>query len=271
EILIITPSPSPPAPASLSLPLPLSEEGQGEIESSQQSGTLRNSNDTEPKVWVIEISIRQSLSDEYAVPVPSPAYCDYRLPGYEDVIAGHHLVGPTAHNVSSLPSTLSSYSSMRGSAAVPVQRRYSGPPPAYESDSENDSENDEDDDDEQEEVNNQDSTSGEQAAITTTAGSGINSQRPIEMTAVMVSSSPVSGRRISLIRTGASTVADRVTSIAMTSTTTTIATATASDIEQDSIMSSSGSLLTLQRSDASSVTLALADKEESSISTVKEE
>ncbi|KAF9303678.1 hypothetical protein BGZ74_003272, partial [Mortierella antarctica] len=41
------------------------------------------------KVWMIEISLRENLLDEYALPVPSPVYCDYRLPGYDDIMSGN--------------------------------------------------------------------------------------------------------------------------------------------------------------------------------------
>ncbi|KAF8983830.1 hypothetical protein BGZ46_009398 [Entomortierella lignicola] len=95
----------------------------------------------EPKIWVIEISIREGLLDEYAVLVPSPAYCDYRLPGYEDIITG----GGRARTPLSVPLSTSGGAAIGADASV--QPRYSGLPPAYESDSENESDDDEDEDD----------------------------------------------------------------------------------------------------------------------------
>ncbi|GJJ72878.1 hypothetical protein EMPS_05236 [Entomortierella parvispora] len=83
----------------------------------------------EAKVWVIEISIREGVADEYALPVPSPVYCDYRLPEY-DVVMGLQSAGTMT--VAGL------------SAGVTPSTRYVGQPPAYESDSDDDSGNDED-------------------------------------------------------------------------------------------------------------------------------
>ncbi|KAF9897938.1 hypothetical protein BX616_004738, partial [Lobosporangium transversale] len=81
----------------------------------------------EPRVWMIEISIREGVLDEYSFPVPTPAYCDYRLPGYDDVIAAAASPSPSS---STPPSSLSNN----------IQARFfSSPPPAYESDPENES------------------------------------------------------------------------------------------------------------------------------------
>ncbi|KAG0279595.1 hypothetical protein BGZ96_001903 [Linnemannia gamsii] len=97
----------------------------------------------EPKVWLIEISLRECQLDEYAVLVPSPVYCDYRLPGYDDVMTGP-VVGGGGGGSSSVAAAASS--SRAG------LNRYNGLPPAYESesDSEGEDEDHEDDDDDHE-------------------------------------------------------------------------------------------------------------------------
>ncbi|KAG0267592.1 hypothetical protein BG011_002900 [Mortierella polycephala] len=176
----------------------------------------------EPRIWMIEISIRESLMDEYALPVPSPVYCDYRLPGYDDVMAGNVLprtpsssLSPTVGLTGSPPSIMS------------TQPRYSGSPPAYQSD-DSDSESESEDGDEEAdgiEVDgdeDQDSiynrsrdtlgtgstasnsvggaaaggTVGTASAIpVTTSGTGPRVHHPIEMTTVTMSSRPVSSHR----------------------------------------------------------------------------
>ncbi|KAF9184078.1 hypothetical protein BGZ51_003580 [Haplosporangium sp. Z 767] len=172
----------------------------------------------EAKVWMIEISIRESLMDEYALPVPSPVYCDYRLPGYDDVMAGNVLPRTPS---SSLSPTVGLAGSSRSNLST--QPRYSGSPPAYQSDdSDSESESEDvdeevdgievDDDEDQDSMYNRSrdtlgtestasnsagnaaagSTVGVASAIpVTTSGTGPRGHRPIEMTAVMMSSRPV--------------------------------------------------------------------------------
>ncbi|KAG0070283.1 hypothetical protein BGZ89_000977 [Linnemannia elongata] len=89
-----------------------------------------------PKVWLIEISLRECQLDEYALTVPSPVYCDYRLPGYDDVIAG---AAGSAEGSSGV--VVAASSSRTG------LHRYNGLPPAYESESESEGEDDDDLDD----------------------------------------------------------------------------------------------------------------------------
>ncbi|KAF9335177.1 hypothetical protein BG006_000704 [Podila minutissima] len=79
----------------------------------------------ERKYWLIEISIRDCQVDEYSLMVPSPVYCDYRLPGYEDVVGA---VGEGSSD------TAPANSSRAGSRVA--LHRYIGMPPAYESGSE---------------------------------------------------------------------------------------------------------------------------------------
>ncbi|KAF9428177.1 hypothetical protein BGZ94_003183 [Podila epigama] len=120
----------------------------------------------EKKIWMIEISLRTNLMDEYALPVPSPVYCDYRLPGYDDVMSGN-LSPSSSIPVTRMPTAATTVSGM-GTTIVPTSTtstattsnhmparqgvtmsapRYLGSPPPYESDSENDSEEDDHDDD----------------------------------------------------------------------------------------------------------------------------
>ncbi|KAG0052623.1 hypothetical protein BGZ83_002339 [Gryganskiella cystojenkinii] len=104
----------------------------------------------EPKIWAIEISIRDGAVDEYALPVPSPVYCDYRLPGYEDVMGLP--VAPAAAHVAAV-------SAGGGQASSLPVARYVGQPPAYESDSDDDSvDGDADLDDDDNEDHDGDST-----------------------------------------------------------------------------------------------------------------
>ncbi|KAF9379650.1 hypothetical protein CPB97_008845 [Podila verticillata] len=90
----------------------------------------------ERKYWLIEIAIRDYQMDEYALMVPSPVYCDYRLPGYEDVVAAGAGNG-TGSGGTSPPAN---------SSRVGLHR-YIGMPPAYESGSENDSDDEDEDED----------------------------------------------------------------------------------------------------------------------------
>ncbi|KAF8927568.1 hypothetical protein BGZ58_010304 [Dissophora ornata] len=95
----------------------------------------------EGRVWLIEISILECQLDEYTLTVPSPVYCDYRLPGYSDIMRSR--------------STLNIYGSNSGAAPAAASssrlgvNRYQGDPPAYESESDNGSDtgdgNDDDD------------------------------------------------------------------------------------------------------------------------------
>ncbi|KAF9910279.1 hypothetical protein BX616_010903 [Lobosporangium transversale] len=41
----------------------------------------------ERKVWLIEISFRDYQLEDDALTIPSPVYCDYRLPVYEDIVS----------------------------------------------------------------------------------------------------------------------------------------------------------------------------------------
>ncbi|KAG0084291.1 hypothetical protein BGZ92_010011 [Podila epicladia] len=92
----------------------------------------------ERKYWLIEISIRDCQVDEYALMVPSPVYCDYRLPGYEDVVgaAGEGSSGAAA-------AANSSRAGSRAGSRVSLHR-YIGMPPAYESGSEDSEDEDHD-------------------------------------------------------------------------------------------------------------------------------
>jgi len=101
----------------------------------------------EPKVWVIEISVRDGAADEYALPVPSPVYCDYRLPEY-DVVMGIRLTGTTATTATTTGSP----------TGMTPSTRYIGQPPAYESDSEDDSGDNEDADMDNDDHDDEDST-----------------------------------------------------------------------------------------------------------------
>jgi hypothetical protein len=203
---------------------------------------------------MIEISIREGILDEYALPVPSPAYCDYRLPGYEDVISGR-LAGSTNAVNTSL--------SMSSPAALSLQRRYSGPPPEYESDSENDSDSENEDgdgeDDEDESDRNSTRSVSRQRGVTQGRSNGEHSV-PIEMTAVMTTSpSPITARYSGAIRAEASTA----TRIAHSG----------EDTEQDmsTSLDSSNSLSTLPESETTVLSIALEDKEEGPVTTSKEE
>ncbi|KAF9131241.1 hypothetical protein BGX30_013190 [Mortierella sp. GBA39] len=167
----------------------------------------------EPKVWLIEISLRECQLDEYALMVPSPVYCDYRLPEYDDVIAG---AGGGAGESSGVAAAASS--SRTGLS------RYNSLPPAYESESESegeddddlDDEDDDDDDDDLEpddiEAQIQDSTgcrltrptpahlpdigtSSNSARVSTMATNSLQPpmemiQRPFEMTSIIVLATP---------------------------------------------------------------------------------
>ncbi|KAF9980490.1 hypothetical protein BGZ65_005040, partial [Modicella reniformis] len=95
----------------------------------------------EQKVWLIEMSLRECQLDEYELTVPSPVYCDYRLPAYDDVMA------PTTTRPNHRNSDIASTSSR-----VRLNR-YQGEPPAYDygnDDSEEEEEEEEEDDDDDE-------------------------------------------------------------------------------------------------------------------------
>ncbi|KAI7819414.1 hypothetical protein BC939DRAFT_460177 [Gamsiella multidivaricata] len=144
---------------------------------------------------MIEISVREGVLDEYAVPVPSPAYCDYRLPGYEDIMAGNGV----ARAATSL-SGPSAGATVTTAGTESTQPRYMGLPPAYESDSEDDSDRgaDEEDEEEGEDDNDSDSDSdGHRGSRENGVSSGSTEPRtttPMEMTAVVTVSSPVGPR-----------------------------------------------------------------------------
>ena len=113
----------------------------------------------EPKVWLIEISLRECQLDEYALTVPSPVYCDYRLPGYDDVIAGAD-------------------GGARGSSSVVVAASssrtglnwHNGLPPAYESESESEGEDDDDLDDDLDDEDDDLESGGIEAQIQDSTG-----------------------------------------------------------------------------------------------------
>ncbi|GJJ74439.1 hypothetical protein EMPS_06797 [Entomortierella parvispora] len=121
----------------------------------------------ERKVWLIEISLRESQLDEYMLTVPSPVYCGYRLPGYEDAIAG---------NLSNTTTSMGADSSRI------MLDRYIGSPPDYLSDSEAEDDGHDDDD---EDINdrrntNHDDRAGEQRIVTE------DLQAPMQSTPEMV-------------------------------------------------------------------------------------
>jgi hypothetical protein len=87
----------------------------------------------ERRVWLIEISLREYQLDEYVVAVPSPVYCDYRLPEYGDVV----MAAPTTTAAIVLASANSSRQGVN---------QQLGEPPAYESESDRDSDDDDNDD-----------------------------------------------------------------------------------------------------------------------------
>ncbi|KAK3839301.1 MAG: hypothetical protein JOS17DRAFT_178715 [Linnemannia elongata] len=169
---------------------------------------------TETRVWMIEISRRDGVMDEYALTVPSPVYCGYRLPGYEDVLLSQQLQqqeqaqqsgggvgGDAMVNASGV--RLSPSTTAVNSISQQQQSRYGGPPPAYFSDSED--EDEEDDDDEEERMQSATSTptagssngsnGGNSGLVESSTGGMTTSgtlqhQRPMEMTTVTLSSGP---------------------------------------------------------------------------------
>ncbi|KAF9382430.1 hypothetical protein CPC16_009357 [Podila verticillata] len=149
------------------------------------------------KVWMIEISLRENLLDEYALPVPSPVYCDYRLPGYDDVMS--NLTPSTM--IQSATSTNASTIVVTRQGTIPTTR-YLGSPPAYESDSENDSDDEDGQDDDEGNDSEAESvhlptsapvTRGSQSemssvgSMSVAAGSIVH--QPMEMTTVVVAPS----------------------------------------------------------------------------------
>ncbi|KAK3848225.1 MAG: hypothetical protein J3R72DRAFT_518906 [Linnemannia gamsii] len=187
---------------------------------------------TETRVWMIEISRRDNgVMDEYALAVPSPVYCGYRLPGYEDVLlqgtGGSGVTGETGREVEGgggneemviaigvSPSTTTVINS--NNAQQQQHMRYGGPPPAYFSDSEGE---DDDDDDEDEEEGGQQQQSTSTSSTTAITGprdltrvvtlSGAHQpqhQRPMEMTAVALTSGPTSS-----FATSSTIARDRIT------------------------------------------------------------
>ncbi|KAG0012842.1 hypothetical protein BGZ80_011473, partial [Entomortierella chlamydospora] len=86
----------------------------------------------ERKVWLIEISIRDCQLDDYALTVPTPVYCGYRLPEYEDaVVTGSGDGSPTG-----------TLARLGASASRLGLNRHIEEPPAYESDTDEDSDDD---------------------------------------------------------------------------------------------------------------------------------
>lgn len=146
------------------------------------------------KIWMIEISLRENLLDEYALPVPSPVYCDYRLPGYDDVMSGN--LTPSTMVVQSATSTASTITVTR-QGTIPTTR-YLGSPPAYESDSENDSDDEDGQDDDEgidseaESVHlptNAPVTRGSQSEMSSVASMSVAADsvhRPLEMTTIVI-------------------------------------------------------------------------------------
>ncbi|KAF9340009.1 hypothetical protein BGZ91_003885 [Linnemannia elongata] len=166
---------------------------------------------TETRVWMIEISRRDGAMDEYALTVPSPVYCGYRLPGYEDVLLAQQqdhaqeIIGGVGGDAMVIASgvRLSPSTTAVNSVSQQQQSRYGGPPPAYFSDSEG--EDGEDDDDEEERVqsatiipaasgsNGGNGGSSELVESSTgrmTTSGTLQHQRPMEMTTVTLSSGP---------------------------------------------------------------------------------
>ncbi|KAG0019052.1 hypothetical protein BGZ81_009951 [Podila clonocystis] len=147
----------------------------------------------EKKVWMIEISLRENLLDEYALPVPSPVYCDYRLPGYDDVMSGN--LTPSNTIVQSATSTsVSTIVAVTRQGSIPATR-YLGSPPAYESDSENDSDDEDGQDDDDEGDSEAESVHIPSAPVTRghsemSSVSGSMSagsvHRPMEMTTIVI-------------------------------------------------------------------------------------
>ncbi|KAG0215958.1 hypothetical protein BGX28_007184 [Mortierella sp. GBA30] len=231
----------------------------------------------EARVWMIEISIREGVIDEYALPVPSPVYCDYRLPGYEDVMAGSvplaTMVMPVTRQGALMSTTGPARLSATRTSTLPSQTvtshqpRYSGSPPAYESDSENDSEgyedNDDDGDDDEDVVDGGTEEDGRRniretivvstdigsAGMTSTGNSGNsgNGHRGIEMTEIMVTSGPAGTQRDQQLQqqTGAGvlrtivSVSTTASSVSATTSRTTLHTMLA-DKEDDADIASEG-------------------------------
>ncbi|KAF9170268.1 hypothetical protein BGX20_009184, partial [Mortierella sp. AD010] len=86
----------------------------------------------ERKVWLIEISIRDCQLDDYALTVPTPVYCGYRLPEYEDAAVTGSGNGSPAGTLTRLGAS----SSRLG------LNRHIEEPPAYEIDTDEDSDDD---------------------------------------------------------------------------------------------------------------------------------
>ncbi|KAG0319670.1 hypothetical protein BG000_003810 [Podila horticola] len=147
------------------------------------------------KVWMIEISLRENLLDEYALPVPSPVYCDYRLPGYDDVMSGNLTPSNTMVQsaTSTTASTIIAVTARQGT--IPTTR-YLGSPPAYESDSENDSDDEEGQDDDDEGDSEAESAhipsapvtrgQSEMSSVSGSMSAGSIVHRPMEMTTIVI-------------------------------------------------------------------------------------
>ncbi|KAF9537411.1 hypothetical protein EC957_008301 [Mortierella hygrophila] len=139
----------------------------------------------EPKVWLIEISLRECQLDEYALMVPSPVYCDYRLPGYDDVIAG---AGGSAGESSGIAAAASS--SRTG------LNRYNGLPPAYESESESEGEDDDDLDDEDDDEDDDLESDDIEAQIQDSTGCRLTRPTPVHLLDIGTGSNSASASTI---------------------------------------------------------------------------
>lgn len=143
---------------------------------------------------MIEISLRENLLDEYALPVPSPVYCDYRLPGYDDIMSGN--LTPTNTMVQSATSTTAStIVAVTARQGTTPATRYLGSPPAYESDSDDSDDEDGQDDDDDEGDSEAESvhiptsapvTRGPEMTSSGSSVAGSTVHRPLEMTAIVV-------------------------------------------------------------------------------------
>ncbi|KAF9102281.1 hypothetical protein BGX27_011056, partial [Mortierella sp. AM989] len=129
------------------------------------------------KVWLIEISVRDCQLDDYTLTVPSPVYCDYRLPGYEDAM----MTGDSSGSLSAFGARLGASSSRL------ALNRYTGEPPPYQSDTDDESDDEaEDEDDDDDNINSRErgTVNNDTVARLPTEESGSGSQQVQEMTMV---------------------------------------------------------------------------------------
>ncbi|KAF9204084.1 hypothetical protein BGZ49_005705 [Haplosporangium sp. Z 27] len=130
----------------------------------------------ENNVWLIEISVRDCQLDDYTLTVPSPVYCDYRLPGYDDTVA-----------MSGGNSSLAAIGArLRASSSRLGLNLYSGEPPAYESDTDDNDSDEDDSDDEAEdyEINERGSAINDIAVCASSEDDSSELQRTPEMTMI---------------------------------------------------------------------------------------